>query len=230
MSTADEMRKLGESILTAQRDRAVAIAGLKAETSAYMGEVAEFTAARKADVAGQLVGYADTHQAMGRETRERLARGKAAMEADTIDFMVDVAQTTATRKTEVASQMTGYATETSEARAAWREHLSPPPPKVKVAPPPKVKAAPTLPRVEVAPPPPRVEVALPPPAVKEVVPDDLTVIRGIGPSMETRLNECGVTTYAQLAGASRDVIREKLGDFGRLAKVEDWISRARELT
>ena len=246
MSTADEMRMLGESILTAQRDRAVAIAGLKAETFAYMGEVAEFTAARKAEVAGQLAelgtGTAmrraevagqmaehDTaHQAMARETREQLAQATAAMKAGTATFVGELAAGTVARRADVAGQMTGYVTEMSEAREAWREHLSPPPPKVKVAPPPKVKAAPTLPRVEVAPPPPRVEVALPPPAV-EVGPDDLTVIRGIGPSLEMRLNECGVTTYAQLAGASPDMIREKLGDFGRLAKVEDWISRAREL-
>jgi len=184
---------------------------MKAGTAAFAGELAAGTVARRADVAGQMAEHNTAHQAKARATREQLT------------------QATTTLKTEVASQMTGYATETSEARAAWREHLSPPPPKVKVAPPPKVKAAPTLPRVEVAPPPPRVEVALPPPAVKEVVPDDLTVIRGIGPSMETRLNECGVTTYAQLAGASRDVIREKLGDFGRLAKVDDWIARAKEL-
>jgi len=65
--------------------------------------------------------------------------------------------------------------------------------------------------------------------VKEVTPDDLALIRGIGASMAARLNRMHITTYTQLAEASPDMIREKLGDFGRMAKVEDWIARAKEL-
>jgi len=47
--------------------------------------------------------------------------------------------------------------------------------------------------------------------------------------MEARLNELGITTYAHLAEASPGGLRERLGDFGRLARVEQWIAQAREL-
>ena len=286
MPTADEMRNMGESILTAQRNRAVVIAGLKGEvdamlseyyaarrtmaretqeqlaqatatmktdTAAFVGELAAGTAARKADVAGQLAEIDAAHQAMSRETRERLAQEKATMKADTLAFTVQVGQITTTRQAEVASQLAGYAIEMSQAREARREHLGAPPPprppKVKAAPrpskveaaprppkveaaprPPKVEAAPRPPKVEAAPLPPKVEAAPPsPPPVKEVTPDDLALIRGIGASMAARLNRMHITTYTQLAEASPDMIREKLGDFGRMAKVEDWIARAKEL-
>jgi len=202
---------------------AQATASMKAGTAAFVGELAAGTAARKADVASQAAEYGAAHQAMGREMRERLASESATRRADTRGFMV-----------EVDSQLAATRAEVLEVRAAWQEHLAPPapapPPKVEVAPPaPKVEVAPPPPKVEVAPPAPKVEVAPPPPAVEEVVPDDLTVIRGIGPSMEARLNEAGVATYAQLAEASPEMIREKLGDFGRLAKVDDWIAQAEEL-
>jgi len=64
--------------------------------------------------------------------------------------------------------------------------------------------------------------------VKKVTPDDLALIRGIGASMEARLNGMEITTYADLAEASPDMVREKLGDFGKLAKVEEWIAQAKE--
>jgi len=173
--------------------------------------------------------YDAAHQAMARETRERLAQDRAAMKTDTAAFVDELAAGTAARKADVTSQLAEYATEMTEARAAWREHLGapPPPPVVEVAPPP-----PPPPVVEVAPPPPPppvVEVAPPPPPVEQVIPDDLTAIRGIGASMQARLTELGITTFAQLAEASPDEVRERLGDFGRLARVEQWIAQAREL-
>lgn len=81
----------------------------------------------------------------------------------------------------------------------------------------------------VAPPPPAVEA--PPPQVveEEVAPDDLMTIQGIGPTMQKRLNEGGIRTYAQLAQSTADELRELLGDIGRLAKVEWWIEQAQDL-
>jgi predicted flap endonuclease-1-like 5' DNA nuclease len=60
--------------------------------------------------------------------------------------------------------------------------------------------------------------------------DDLTAIRGIGITMQNRLNRAGITTYAQLAEAKPEHMREVLGGkLPRGAKVEAWISQAREL-
>ena len=59
--------------------------------------------------------------------------------------------------------------------------------------------------------------------------DDLTAIRGIGVTMQNRLNRAGITSYAQLAEVKPEHVREALGKFSRGAQVEAWISRAREL-
>ena len=73
------------------------------------------------------------------------------------------------------------------------------------------------------------EVAAPPEPAK-VVADDLTVIRGIGPSMQQRLNAAGIHTFEQLAKSTPEVLRESLGDAGRLAKVEEWIAQAQGMS
>ncbi len=59
--------------------------------------------------------------------------------------------------------------------------------------------------------------------------DDLTAIRGIGITTQNRLNAAGILTYAQLANASPEAVRETLGAAGRSAKVQDWIKQARKL-
>ena len=59
--------------------------------------------------------------------------------------------------------------------------------------------------------------------------DDLTAIRGIGITTQNRLNAAGILTYAQLANASPEAVRETLGAAGRGAKVQDWIKQARRL-
>ena len=47
--------------------------------------------------------------------------------------------------------------------------------------------------------------------------------------MQNRLNRAGITTYAELAEAKPEQVREALGKLSRGAKVEAWISQAREL-
>ncbi len=48
--------------------------------------------------------------------------------------------------------------------------------------------------------------------------------------MQDRLNRAGITNYAQLAEAKPEHVREVLGGkLSRGARVEAWISRAREL-
>ncbi len=63
----------------------------------------------------------------------------------------------------------------------------------------------------------------------EGVVDDLTAIRGIGITTQNRLNRAGITTYAQLAEAKPEHVREALGKLSRGIKIEAWISQARAL-
>ena len=60
--------------------------------------------------------------------------------------------------------------------------------------------------------------------------DDLTCIRGIGEGMQSRLNEIGIFSFAQLTTTSVPQIREALGDVGRMARIEEWIDQAQELS
>ncbi len=63
----------------------------------------------------------------------------------------------------------------------------------------------------------------------EGVVDDLTAIRGIGITVQNRLNRAGITTYAQLAEAEPEQVREALGKLSRGARVEAWISQVQDL-
>lgn len=60
-------------------------------------------------------------------------------------------------------------------------------------------------------------------------PDDLTAIRGLGKASQDRLQAAGIKTYAQLAEASPEALRDSLGKAGQGAKVEDWIAQAKAL-
>ena len=59
--------------------------------------------------------------------------------------------------------------------------------------------------------------------------DDFTVIRGIGIASQNRLHVAGIKTYADLASTPPEEVRKRLGKLARGAKVDEWISRAREL-
>ena len=62
--------------------------------------------------------------------------------------------------------------------------------------------------------------------------DDFKLINGIGPAIERRLNEAGVTTFAQLAALSPDglaTIVEGAGVSSERIVRQDWIGRAGEL-
>ncbi len=67
------------------------------------------------------------------------------------------------------------------------------------------------------------------PVAEESGPDDLTAIRGIGIASQNRLYAAGIKTYAQLAAATPEGLRNILGKTGQGAKVGDWIVQARDL-
>ena len=60
--------------------------------------------------------------------------------------------------------------------------------------------------------------------------DDLTVIRGIGIATQNRLYAANVTSYGQLARTSPEDVRKTVGTLARGANIEDWITRAAELS
>ncbi len=75
------------------------------------------------------------------------------------------------------------------------------------------------------------------PAAKKAAPkaaagaDDLKQLSGVGPALEKKLNEAGVTTFAQVAGWSKADIAdmdEKLSFKGRIER-EDWVAQAKKL-
>ena len=59
--------------------------------------------------------------------------------------------------------------------------------------------------------------------------NDLTVIRGIGIVTQNQLYRGGIKTYAALASARPEELREMLGNVAHGAKIERWITQAREL-
>ncbi|MFQ5563756.1 MAG: 50S ribosomal protein L21 [Parvularculaceae bacterium] len=76
------------------------------------------------------------------------------------------------------------------------------------------------------------------PAAKKAAPkektgaaDDLKQLSGVGPALEKKLHEAGVTTFAQIAAWTKaDIaeIDEKFSFQGRIER-EDWVAQARKL-
>ncbi len=64
-------------------------------------------------------------------------------------------------------------------------------------------------------------------------PDDLLVIKGIGPKLNGMLNGMGITTFAQIANWNRDDVAkvdENLGEFQGRVDREEWIPQAKLLS
>ena len=66
--------------------------------------------------------------------------------------------------------------------------------------------------------------------VHRVVPDDLKVIKGIGPVIERKLNDAGIHTFEQLGGLTASQLRRILGNsIERLSDEESLLLQARDL-
>ncbi|MEM6467035.1 MAG: 50S ribosomal protein L21 [Pseudomonadota bacterium] len=73
--------------------------------------------------------------------------------------------------------------------------------------------------------------AAPKKAEKAAGADDLKQLSGVGPALEKKLHEAGVTTFAQVAAWTEDDVAamdEKLSFKGRIER-EGWIAQAKEL-
>jgi predicted flap endonuclease-1-like 5' DNA nuclease len=64
----------------------------------------------------------------------------------------------------------------------------------------------------------------------ETVPDDLTVIKGIGPATQERLRSLGIRTFEDLATATPDDLAARLKSGQPVAKsqVRRWVDAARK--
>ncbi|MEI4195124.1 50S ribosomal protein L21 [Roseovarius sp. E0-M6] len=74
--------------------------------------------------------------------------------------------------------------------------------------------------------------AAPKKAAKADKGDDLTQINGVGPVIVKKLNEAGITTFAQIAAWNASDVEEmdeKLSFKGRIDR-EEWVAQAKELT
>src|SRR5918994_427712 len=74
------------------------------------------------------------------------------------------------------------------------------------------------------------EAAQPEKTVAPPVPDDLTVIKGIGPAIQNKLRALGITTFADLAAADPDQLMAQLKGSQPLSRgrVQAWTEAARE--
>jgi predicted flap endonuclease-1-like 5' DNA nuclease len=62
-------------------------------------------------------------------------------------------------------------------------------------------------------------------------PDDLTNIKGIGPTYQSKLHNAGITTYAQLAQATPELLQQIINAPNwRKPNAESWIEQARLLS
>jgi len=59
--------------------------------------------------------------------------------------------------------------------------------------------------------------------------EQLTMIKGIGPRLQSKLYLAGIYTYAKLAESDPTKLREILGEAARSANVESWIRQAKKL-
>jgi predicted flap endonuclease-1-like 5' DNA nuclease len=76
---------------------------------------------------------------------------------------------------------------------------------------------------------PEPKTAQPEKAVTAPVPDDLTVIKGIGPALQNKLRALGISTFADLAAANPDKLMAQLKGAQPLsrARVQHWTEAAR---
>ncbi|MBL7201503.1 MAG: hypothetical protein ISS56_15295 [Anaerolineae bacterium] len=255
MAQPKEIRRLTRHLLESYNDRMAAVAGIRVDTAQ---ELAESRAAHQAMAVAQSQRLAEdrvhlaadtgaflkeadvAHQAMATAQSQRLAEDRVHLAADTGAFLKEAAvahQAMAAaqsryldaERTQLASDVAAMRAELQarqdelratqhEARRIWTSFAT------------IMRARRAIKPAPATPSPPPIQPAQETPAAVEMVADDLAAIRGIGPSMQKKLNDAGILNFAQLGASTPEALRKVLGDaVGRLAKVEEWIAQAQEL-
>jgi len=213
------LNSLRHAVDAFQADCRAAHQGMTAAQRAELS--AQFKSLRK-EVTAFLREADHAHEAMAVEQRERLVEGADALCRDTADFLEALAsereemaeaqrEALAAGRAALASSVTktrkALRADVTEARKVW---LS-------------VDAAKARGRRSAR------AASTKSAAAEGAKRDDLTVIRGLGSATQERLNQAGITTFAQLAKATPAKLRELLGDGTARARAEDWIAHARDL-
>ena len=63
-------------------------------------------------------------------------------------------------------------------------------------------------------------------SAKQAPPDDLTVLRGVGPAFAQRLQQAGIHRYAQIASTTPEALSEHCGAPAWRIRRDDWIGQA----
>jgi predicted flap endonuclease-1-like 5' DNA nuclease len=177
------------------------VVGLRREVAELSREAAAF-----------LKELGTSHQTMAVEQRQRLDDARARL-----------ASAVATMRQRLEAERRELQADQDEARQAWSSFSAIMQQRRR-----KAGKSATAQFMQEAPLPlPAASVVRPPAAEKSS--DDLTVIKGIGPGMQRRLNQGGIYTCSQLARSTPEELNQILGDTARLAKVEEWIDEARKL-
>jgi len=175
-----------------------------------MKGLGSFMSDLQTSVGGMTAGFSSDRMDMAKKTK-----------AERKEFINHILQTVNDIKQKNAALRAEFAADIAGARQAWSGTLP-------VAPLPKVKVErKEKKKVEVMSEEEAEEVSV---QAKEIVPDDLTQIKGIGAGRQMLLNKAGIYTYAQLAGSTPDELKEKMGEAAtRMAPLDDWIGQAEEL-
>lgn len=180
----------------------------------------QFVYELKAKVAGQQTRFSNDRHLMSQEMMDQFK-----------SFDQDIKLHVKELKAAVEDMLREFSDDLAGARAAWGQRKAP---ATSAAPskPKQEKTVKKAPVMEAEPPEPepdQSEEKWPADEPKESVLDTLTVIKGIGPRLQSKLYLAGVHTYADLAEMDPAKLREILGQVARTANVEGWIKQAKKL-
>jgi len=172
---------------------------MKEDLLAFISELKEFVSELAEDVSDMQSGFRKAHANMAAKTKGERER-----------FLFELGQSLNVLRQEIAGFRREFAVDIAGARRAWFGHI----PAGTVAA--KTKQIKTRHAAGAA-------------TDDEVISNDFTVIAGIGPARQGRLNKAGYYTFAQLAKSTPEKLQEILGGSARSANVENWIEDARDL-
>ncbi|MCF8036102.1 MAG: DUF4332 domain-containing protein [Desulfobacteraceae bacterium] len=172
------------------------------------GDLGNFMGNMKSEVSGMLSDFQSQRTDSREKTKQEIA-----------DFVSGLRQSVAEIQNSVTSLREQYAEDIVEARRAWTgvQTVKPKP------------TGETGKKVRQAAPGGGEDAQAEQSTAAEDLPDDLSIIQGIGSGMQSLLNDAGIYTYAQLAASNPEELRAKLGKAGRMASVDDWIEQARKI-
>jgi len=219
-----------------KNDRAEMAGKLKNDLHTFMAGVNECVSDLKEGVSDMEEGFRDDHAEMAAKLRDDLGKfawgirshvsdmkekfkgehdhmaGKSKAEREA--FFSGVRNSVAELQEEVAGLLKTFADDLADARRSWSSssHVGKRAKREKVEPQAKGQAKGKK-------------------TVENLFPDDLTLIKGIGPGRNKALNDAGIRTFARLAASTPEELRQIFGEPARVADADlaKWIKQAKRL-